>query len=280
VQIRPALLQEAGIGFESMGSHLAITIEEPPDSSEPVSTSDQWPETFVEQVWEFLLGVLYRHRAPHDLSRLRNMAWHEHFPARKFAWENQTMQVVQLPGSEPAWLVVRPQLWDQITRFVEWVQQRDTTQADDSQPLFVPLDADRQKELEEVLDAAWPALVDVGVRTLTLMHLSGQLVLWRSLDSYEFAVRMGQAAVRDLVLTRHLNALVYATVEPGIRLTYERSPIFNPAQAAGADVVSSSETLIHGSWLLVMGWVTDRLQKEERQLFARVQKSLEMLLPD
>ena len=283
IQVAPALLQEAGIVLEHMEidvpSNTARSIEvELPDVPTQVITSDQWPDTFVEQVWSFLLSVLYKNRRPHELSRLESSAWGENFSARTFSWENQTMQVVQLPGSEPAWLVVRPQLWKQIINFVEWVQHRDTHHVDNPQPIFVPLDGDRQKQIEELLEGAWPGLIDLGARTLALMHLSGQLVSWKGPDGYESAVLMGRAAVRDLVLTRHLNALVHAGAEPMIRLTYERSPIFNPAQAAGTNVVSSSETVIHDAWLLVIGWAEDRQGQEEQQLLAQVQANLDVLL--
>lgn len=189
------------------------------------------------------------------------------------------MQVVRLPTSEPAWLVVRPELWTQIVNFVEWTQNRDTRRADRVRPLFVPLDEHQQEQIEAVLEEAWPALIDLGVRTLALMHLSGQPVSWKSLDGDESAVRMGRAAARDLLLTKHLNALVHAEAEPTIKLTYERSPIFNPAQAAGSNIVSSSEALIHDTWLLVIGWASDRKGREEQQLFAQVQANLKVLLP-
>jgi RNA polymerase sigma-70 factor (ECF subfamily) len=278
IQVAPALLQEAGVTIASMDTNPAVTGAEPSD--EPVMTSEQWPETLVEHVWAFLLSMLYRDRTPHDLSRLRSIDWSEIFPARKFSWENQTMQVVQLPGSEPAWLVVHPQVWNQISAFVEWVQHRNPRQVEDPQPLFVPLDGGLQKQIEELLEEAWPGLTNLGVRSLTLMHLNGQLVSWKSLDGYESAAFMGRAAVRDLVLTRHLNALVHAEAEPMIKLTYERSPIFNPAQAAGTRVVSTSETLIHDAWLLVIGWAADRQLQGQQQFFTQIQANLEALLPN
>jgi hypothetical protein len=132
--------------------------------------------------------------------------------------------------------------------------------------------------VEKILEGAWPALIDLGARTLALMHLSGQLISWRSLDGYESAVRMGRAAVKDLVLTRHASALVNAVPEPGIRITYERSPAFNPAQAAGPHVTSTSELLIHNVWLLVIGWASDQLHREEQRQLERVRGSLEVLL--
>ena len=90
---------------------------------------------------------------------------------------------------------------------------------------------------------------------------------------------MGQAAVKDLVLTRHLTALIDAAVEPAIRITYERSTAFNPAQAADTNVASTDELLIHNAWLLVIGWASDQQYREKRHSLEQVQESLEELLP-
>lgn len=274
------LWEESGIALETLDTDRAVPDGELPDPVEPVTVSDQWRGTFVEQVWSFLLSMLYGDRKPHDLSRLRNVAWDELFSARAASWENQMMQVVRLPITEPAWLIVRPELWSQISHFVEWVQQRNTQPPPEPQPLFIPLNGDQQKQVEEFLEGAWPTLIDLGARTLALMHLSGRLISWRSLDSYESAVRMGRAAVKDLVLTRHSSALVNAVLEPGVRITYERSPAFNPAQAAGTNVTSTSEMLIHNIWLLVIGWPSDQLSREGHKQLERVRESLEVLLPD
>jgi hypothetical protein len=111
------------------------------------------------------------------------------------------------------------------------------------------------------------------------MHLNGRLVAWKSLDGYEAAVRMGRAAVKDLMLTRQFSALVNAAAEPAIRITYERNTAFNPAQAAGPNVVSSSEGLIHDKWLLVIGWASDEPGKESQAELKRVQERLVELLP-
>ena len=278
----PSLLEEAGITLEEMDMDPAVTEAELPHPLEPVTVSDQWRETFVEQVWSLLLSVApgYRQqRTPYDLSRLREFAWDNIFPAREVDWEGKTMQIVRLPAAEPAWLVIRPKLWRQINDFVKWVQQRDTQHPVEPQPLFIPATKEQQKQVEELLEGAWLTLIDLGARTLALMHLSGRLISWKSLDSYEAAVRMGQAAVKDLVLTWHFNELLDATAEPAIRMTYERSAAFNPAQAAGINVVSSSEILIHNAWLLVIGWTSEQQQQAERDQVTRVQKSLEVLLP-
>ena len=111
---------------------------------------------------------------------------------------------------------------------------------------------------------------------MILIHLSGDLVAWKSLDSFKTAVRMGQAALKDLILTQQLNALVDATAEPGIKITYERNSAFNPAEAAGTSVVSTSEVLIHQAWLLVVGWASDQQQVEQH--LAQVRSSLEGIL--
>ena len=278
----PILLEEAGITLETIDTDPAVTEAELPEPLEPVTVSDQWRETFIERVWSLLLSVApgYRgNRTPYDLSRLREFAWSEIFPAQEANWEGQTMQVVRLPAAEPAWLVIRPNLWGQINDFVEWVQQRGTQQPTEPQPRFIPPTEEQEMQVEELLEGAWPALIDLGARTLALMHLSGRLISWKSLDSYEAAVRMGRAAVKDLVLTWHFNALLDATAEPAIRITYERSTGFNPAQAAGINVVSSSEVLIHNAWLLVVGWASDGQQQGEQHQVMRVQKNLEALLP-
>jgi hypothetical protein len=81
-------------------------------------------------------------------------------------------------------------------------------------------------------------------------------------------------------LTRHFNTLVHAAAEPAIRITYERSTAFNPAQAAGDNVVSSSEALIHDEWLLVIGWALDPQGRQAHQQLERIRASLEVLLPN
>jgi bifunctional DNase/RNase len=244
----PMLWEESGIALETLDTDPAVAEGELPDPVDPVTVSDQWRDTFVEQVWSFLLSVLYGSRNPRDLSRLRNTAWEELFSARAANWENQTMQVVQLPVAEPAWLVLRPERWSQISDFVEWAQQRNIEPPPQPQPLFIALNGDQQKQVEKILEGAWSA------------------------------VRMGRAAVKDLVLTRHSSALINAVLEPGIRITYERSPAFNPAQAAGPHVTSTSELLIHNVWLLVIGWASDQLHREEQKQLERVRGSLEVLL--
>lgn len=280
LQVAPELLQEAGVALEQVDADSAVDEAELPEAPESITTSDQWPSTFVEQVWSFLLSVLDKHQKPSDLSRLRGIAWDELFSAREVNWENQTMYVVRLPGSEPAWLVVRPELGNQIIRFVEGLQHRDRLPATRPQPPFVPLEGDQHKQLEALLEGAWPTLIHLGARTLALMHLGGRLISWKSQDGYEPAVRMGRAAVKDLVLTSHFNALVHATAEPSINITYERSPAFNPAQAGGTNVVSSSEVLIRNAWLLVIGWAFDRQQRERQHPLEQLQASLEALLPE
>jgi RNA polymerase sigma-70 factor (ECF subfamily) len=278
IQVAPALLEEAGVAMEDTDVDPDVGEAELPHGLEPVTVSDQWPAFALEQVWSFLLSLLYKHQKPHDLSGLQNIPWDELFPAREVNWESQTMQMVRLPGSRPAWLVVRPELWTQITSFVDWVQHRDGRRAAKPQSLHVRLDGDRQKQIEELLEGAWPALIDLGARSLALLHLHGKLISWKSLDNYESAVRMGRAAARDLLLTRHFKALVHAAAEPAIRITYERSTAFNPAQAAGDNVVSSSEILIQDAWLLVIGWAVDPQQRQAHQQLEGIRVGLEELL--
>jgi bifunctional DNase/RNase len=279
LQIAPALLEEAGIIIEHMDINPAIAEAELPDPPESVATSDQWPDNFVEQVWSFLLDMLHMHRKPHDLSRLRGLAWDELFPTKEANWDGQTMQVVRLPASESAWLVVRPELWRQLSRFVGWVQHRDISNLAEPQPTFVPLIADQQSQVEELLEQAWPTLIDLGARSLALMHLGGRLVSWKSLDSYDAAIRMGRAAVKDFVLQRSFTALVGAAAEPAIKITYERSTAFNPAQAVGTNIDWTSEALIHNAWLVVIGLASDQQQREAQSQLTRVQESLAVLLP-
>jgi hypothetical protein len=167
----------------------------------------------VEQIWSLLLNALFKRRTPHDLSRLRGLDWDEVVPAYEVHWEGQTMQAVPLPVTEPAWLVVRPEAWAEISCFVRWIQRRDAPDPVETPPHFTPLGENQQTQLEESYDREWPALADHGVRTLALMHLSGRLISWKSLDGYETAARMGQAAVKDLILTRQFSALVEAAAD-------------------------------------------------------------------
>lgn len=274
----PATLEETTISLEAVDFDPVISEAELPDPREPVTVSDAWPDTFVEQVWSLLLNLLSGHRTPYDLSRLRGLDWDRLIPTHATHWEGQSMQVVRLPGTQPAWLVVQPGLWSQIKHFVEWVQQRDASKPVE-QPLLIPLSSDRHRQVEQLLEEAWPPLSALGAHSLALMHLGGRLLFWKSRDTYETAARMGQAAVRDVVLTRHLAALVNAAAEPAIKIMYERSAAFDPARAAGNKVVWTNEALIHNTWLLVTGWSTDQQHTEEQQRIAQVGASLAEILP-
>jgi hypothetical protein len=192
------------------------------------------------------------------------------------------MQAVKLPAGEPAWLLVRPELWAQISGFVEWVQERHMPEKAPGIPAPVALAPEVERQVDELLNDALADMAEHGLRAAALMHISGRLVAWKGHDSYEDTLRMGLAAVKDHLLNQYLAALL--EVEGGpyfhINIPFERDTTFDPASAAGAHIQSTSEAVVRDQWMLVAGFGESDRRDEAWERLNQLRQELHALLPE
>ena len=273
------IMDNTGFSLEIEEADSNVSVSEFPPPSEPIVTSDQWRRPQIEHVWEFLVNMLYGTRTLPDLAKLRGIDWDERFPASEVHWQGQTAQAVQLPGREETWLLVQPDLWAEIRRFVEWSQRREMPQHPLS-PEVVTLPIDIEQEADAQLASALTDLASAGARMIVLMHMSGKLLAWKSYDGYENAVRMGRAAVKDYLLNRYLMSLIGVEYTLGINVLFERNTAFNPAMAAGASIDWTNERLINHHWMIIVGVSRGEWDDKAQLRFAQLEHKLEMLLPD
>jgi len=92
-------------------------------SAQAESIADQEPELrpFIDSTWSYLLELLGGAQGPLDFMKISQIEIPETFPTRELTVDDQPMLAVQLPNSgAPAWLVVRPDLWE---RFIALLQR-------------------------------------------------------------------------------------------------------------------------------------------------------------
>jgi RNA polymerase sigma-70 factor (ECF subfamily) len=253
ILVAPDLLAAAGLAFEPLDAVPASAVPGrlPPDVK--AALTGEWHGAFHEEVLAFLMRLLFGTRGPHDLARLHGFAWDEHITAQEVQWEGQTMQAVRLPAMDSAWLILDPHHWADITDMVEWVQWREAQPARPPRDVAPPA-PERLRRVDEYLAQAWPELVAAGARVAALMGQDGRLVAWQSLDGEATALRMGRAAVRDLALARHMDALVALPWFHAAYETYEGGRDFYPTEAAGANLTWTAQSIMSDEWLFMIGF--------------------------
>jgi hypothetical protein len=197
---------------------------------------------------------LFGSRTAHDLGMLRGFDWDKHVTAREVTWEGETMQAARLPTAEPAWLLLEPRLWDEITDEVRWVQQIKNPLLDSQPPAYPPLSLEQTRQVSEFLEQSWSSLVDAGARVAALVRRDGTLVAWQSVAGEAAALRLGRAALRQKVLARHLAALAGRPPGEHMTETFERGADFNPTLAAGVGLTSTAEAVLPDGWLFIIGF--------------------------
>jgi bifunctional DNase/RNase len=75
---------------------------------------------FFERVWAFLLEELTGTRAPVEPAQLQTLEVSTRLPTREVTWEEQPMIAIHLPEpQETGWLLIRPQVWAQISAWMQ-----------------------------------------------------------------------------------------------------------------------------------------------------------------
>jgi len=253
-----------------------------PRSTEPISASGEWQRPFDEQLWSFVRELLFGAHSPLDLAKLRDIDWAERFPARDVEWEGLPMRAVKLPAPEPAWLIVRPELWGQIGDFVAWARGRRVPMGGVARPAPIVLAPEIQSQAEVLLARSLDGMADGELRSVVLMHMSGRLIAWRGRDAYEDVLRMGLAGVKAQLLGLYLDSLIEHGDGPmnvRIDIPFERDTAFDPAAAAGAHIRSTNEMSFGGQWMLVAGVGESGHDDAVESRIRRLGQDLEALLP-
>jgi RNA polymerase sigma-70 factor, ECF subfamily len=222
---------------------------------------------FFERVWAFLLEELTSTRAPVEPAQLRTLDLSTRLPTREVTWEEQPMVAIHLPEpQETAWLLVRPQVWTQITTWVQQFPYKTLPTPSSSEHGPDELKDSVQQAVETILARLQ---ADLAARTALLIHPRGTPVAWKSPDSSEAIMQLSQEFVGTLAWRRELTRQLG---EPPLRFHWVRDE-----GSTLPDMVQRTKR-VSGEWWLLLVYPVARSQEEVEASMQQAVQELEDVL--
>ena len=218
---------------------------------------------FFERVWAFLLEELTGTRDPVEPAQLQTLDLSTRVPTREVTWEEQPMIAIHLPEpQETAWLLVRPQVWAQITARLHLFPDKTllTPSSGEHDP------AELKDSVQQAVETSLARLqADLAARTVLLIHPRGTPAAWKSLDSSETIMQLSREFVGTLAWRRELTRQLG---EPPLRFHQVRNERFTHP-----DMVQRTKR-VSGAWWLLLVYPMARRQEEVE---ARMQQAVQEL---
>jgi bifunctional DNase/RNase len=160
-----------------------------------------------ERLWPFLLEGLTGSRSDISLAELRAIDPVTAFTPREIVWDEQPMTAIKLPDEHEAlWLLVRPEIWNEITRGLGNLQQTEPAEKQaaeitptQAEPLAEPLAEAVKQKVEERLAQL---VASDELRTALLLNPKGELIVWSGPDSQETLLQFTVILNNDLAQHR------------------------------------------------------------------------------
>jgi RNA polymerase sigma-70 factor, ECF subfamily len=218
---------------------------------------------FFERVWAFLLEELTGTRAPIELAQLQTLDLSTRLPTREVTWEEQPMIAIHLPEpQETAWLLVRSQVWAQITT---WVQRFPYTTKPTPSPGEHSPD-ELKGSIQQAVETSLARLqADLAARTALLIDPRGTPVAWKGLDSSEEIMYLSQEFASMLAWRREMTRQLG---EPPLRFHQMRN------EGSTLPGMVQRTKRVSGDWWLMLVYPVARSQEEVE---ARMQQAVQEL---
>jgi RNA polymerase sigma-70 factor (ECF subfamily) len=166
------------------------------------------PTRFAERLWAWLLESLTGTQDDIPMAKLRALDIATTLSTREVTWDEQPMIAIRVPDQaasprkvsrpdqqETAWILVRPEIWERITRMLQHLH----TSASGEEPAHTitnpfpdGLPPDIQQRIEERL--SW-LLEEPDLRTALLRNPDGSVVAWKGADIQETVQHFNDAVL-------------------------------------------------------------------------------------
>jgi hypothetical protein len=164
------------------------------------------PSMFPERLWAWLLEGLTGNQDGTSTAELRALDLATALPTREVTWDEQPMIAIRVPNQsrdvlphqrETAWMLVRPELWEQLTHMLQRLQEPEHNEAS-VPPGVSPLPDDLPLQLQQSVEErfAW-LLEEPELRTAFLLNPQGTVAVWRGADTEETVQRFGKKLFSD-----------------------------------------------------------------------------------
>jgi RNA polymerase sigma-70 factor (ECF subfamily) len=143
-------------------------------------------EDFSERLWAFLLEGLTEARDDISAAELRALDVATAFPTREVTWDEQPMVAIRLPDQrETAWMLVRPSIWERITRALQHLREPESRSDEKQAPSTAnPLPDVLPPQMQQRVEESLARLVELPeLRTALLLNPKGILSAWKGSDT-------------------------------------------------------------------------------------------------
>ena len=163
---------------------------------------------FAERLWAWLLESLTGTQDDIPIAKLRALDIATIFPTREVTWDEQPMIAIRIPNQaassrqvprpdqqETAWMLVRPEIWQRITRMLQHLHRSEPAEESErtvTNPFPDGLPPEIQQRVEERL--SW-LIEEPDLRTALLRNPEGSVVAWKGADTQDTVQRFNNAVL-------------------------------------------------------------------------------------
>lgn len=158
-------------------------------------------EDFSERLWAFLLEGLTGARDDISAAELRALDVATTFPTREVTWDEQPMVAIRLPDQrETAWMLVRPSIWERITRALQHLREPESRPDEKQAPsTATPLPDVLPPQMQQRVEESLARLVELPeLRTALLLNPKGILSAWKGSDTGDTLQRFSSKLFRNI----------------------------------------------------------------------------------
>jgi RNA polymerase sigma-70 factor (ECF subfamily) len=158
-------------------------------------------EDFSERLWAFLLEGLTGMRDDISAAQLRALDVAIAFPTREVTWDEQPMVAIRLPDQrETAWMLVRPSIWERITRELQHLREPESRPDEKQAPsTATPLPDVLPPQMQQRVEESLARLVELPeLRTALLLNPKGILSAWKGSDTGDTLQRFSSKLFRNI----------------------------------------------------------------------------------
>jgi RNA polymerase sigma-70 factor, ECF subfamily len=163
---------------------------------------------FTERLWAWLLESLTGTQNAISIAKLRALDIATTFPTREVTWDEQPMIAIRIPNQatpsrqvphseqqETAWVLVRPAVWERITRMLRHLHKAETDEEPErivTNPFPNGLPSEIRQRIDERL--SW-LIEEPDLRTALLRDPEGSVVVWKGADTQDTIQRFNSTAL-------------------------------------------------------------------------------------